>query len=118
MTKETASDRFLGDGTPGPEGDARVRCWFCAHYTHNLQLPLWVHDKTGATVKIWIDCRTCSKGEGHDPFILRHCPYFKPLAPQYRIRLPDEAFQRGWRDDYGTDDDMIGGKLTRACAGS
>ncbi len=100
-------DRFEGDGRPGPDGDDRVRCWFCAHYTHNIELPIW---KDGE--KIWVPVRTCAKGLGHDPFILRRCEAFKPISAYRRIKLPDEAFQRGWRLDYGDDDHMQGRKNT------
>lgn len=99
------TDRFEGDGRPGEDGDTRVRCWFCHHYTHNIQLPIW---KDGE--RIWVDCRTCSKGLGHDPFIMRRCAAFRPIQPQYRIRLPDAAFRRGWRVNYGDEEHMLGRK--------
>ncbi len=111
-TKAVCSDRFEGDGRLGPEGDTRVRCWFCAHYTHHLETAIWKHDETGAYRPHWIKCRTCSKGLGHDPFILRRCEAFRPISPRLRIRLPDEAFQRGWKLDYGDDEHMQGRKNT------
>ncbi len=101
------TDRFEGDGRLGPEGDTRVRCWFCAHYTHNIELPIW---KDGE--KVWVPVRTCARGLGHDPFILRRCDAFKTMSPQYRIKLPDEAFQRGWLADYGTEEYNLGRKNT------
>ena len=102
--------KFVGDGAPGPEGDTRVRCWFCGHYTHNLETSVQIHDDTGTLVNRWMKCRTCSKGLGHDPFILRHCETFKPIPPARHIKLPDEAFQRGWKLDYGDDKHMVGRK--------
>lgn len=101
------TDRFLGDGKPGPDGDTRVRCWFCANYTHNLQVPVRKL-VDGSYVTKWIDCRTCRRGLGHDPFILRRCEAFKVISPQYRIKLPPEAFERGWRLKYGTENHMQG----------
>ena len=58
--------------------------------------------------RFWVDCRTCAKGLGHDPFILRRCSAFRVISPQYRIRLPPEAFERGWRERYGTEEHMLG----------
>ena len=99
---------FLGDGQPSLDFDFRVRCWFCRQYTHHLQTPVSVLDATGARVLRWIDCRTCALGLGHDPFILRRCERFIARPPVERLKLPDEAFQRGWRSKYGDDTHMTG----------
>ena len=110
-TKTCYSDRFEGDGQSGHDpDDTRVRCWFCGHYTHNIELPIW---KQGE--KVWVPVRTCARGLGHDPFILRRCEAFRPIPQARRIRLPDEAFQRGWRLDYGDDDHMQGRKNAIDC---
>ncbi len=104
----------LGAGEPAKDGDTRVRCWFCAVYTHHLQCSV-NRLVEGSYRQEWYDVRTCAKGLGHDPFILRRCEAFKPISPQYRMRLPDEAYQRGWRADYGDDECMLGRKNTIAC---
>lgn len=87
---------------PDDPDDGRVICWYCQHWTHNLELPVWRDHVDGRMVFDYAPVRCCEKTGaegrlGHDPLIPRRCDLYKPRAPQYRVRLPDGAFPRGWR---------------------
>lgn len=83
--------------------DERVICWYCRHWTHNLQLPIHHPARPGEPERIeWRTVRCCEKTGaegrlGFDPLIPRRCDHYVARPPQYRVKLPDGSFPRGWK---------------------
>ena len=83
---------------PDDPDDGRVICWYCQHWTHNLQGAVHMADGTTEYWRITVCEKTGREGRlGHDPLIPRRCDLYKPRPPAYRVRLPDGTFPRGWR---------------------
>ena len=88
---------------PDDPGDGRVLCWYCKHWTHHKRIILRERASDGRMTSLETPVRCCELvgPDGailaYDPLVPRWCLEYSALAPQYRVRLPDGAFPRGWK---------------------